>query len=155
MSAKNYMAYGDAETILTEFANKLQIKQIEKSAWDAMSDVEKEAYIAAHPLFQINGGESSFLDTNTFTIESTDWVANTGSDATAFPYVANVSTEVYPDTFIPCESLILGAIPGDYPTAADETAIGLIDKYIKFTGTSIRLRATDAPATDVTLVVRG
>ena len=37
----------------------------------------------------------------------------------------------------------------------NKTAISLVDKYIKFTGTAIRLRATDAPATSLTLVVRG
>ena len=280
MSAKNYMAYGDAETILTEFANKLQFTQIERSAWNSMSDAQKEAYISTHPLFQINGSEatdgnikvnlmtklwenenpttpvgqmnillgtvdydfllifhsnfgkadiikklsngsllngyissngvtlkrrmvsqlvashvifdeggsatgsttassdnsacipsaiygikltqevsvSAFLsesETNSFTIASNDWIANTGSDATEFPYVANVVTGLYPVDFTPSDLLILGAIPDDYPTSADETAIGLVDKWVKFTGTSIRLRATGLPLTSVTLRIRG
>lgn len=92
---------------------------------------------------------------HTFDIATSLWVANTGSDATDFPYVANIATNLYTSSFTPSEVLLLGTDPTDYPTAADETAIGVVDKYVKFTGTSIRLRATSAPATSLTLVVRG
>lgn len=91
----------------------------------------------------------------TFSILTSAWVANTGSDATDFPYVANITTSLYTSSFTPSEVLLLGADPTDYPTAADETAIGVVDKYVKFTGTSIRLRATSAPASTLNLVVRG
>ena len=90
-----------------------------------------------------------------FPVASTDWTANAGTDATDFPYVANITTDLYTSNFVPSEVLLLGADATDYPTAADETAIGLVDKYVKFTGTSIRLRATSAPATNLNLVVRG
>lgn len=94
-------------------------------------------------------------DAHTFPIASTDWVANAGSDATDFPYVANISTDLYTSNFVPSEVLLLGANATNYPTAADETAIGVVDKYVKFTGTSIRLRAKSAPARKLNLVVRG
>jgi hypothetical protein len=97
----------------------------------------------------------SASQTHTFTIASTDWEANAGSDATEFPYVANIQTDLYPSTFTPCETLLLGADATDYPTSTDETAMALVDKYVKFTGTAIRLRATAAPATSLTLLVRG
>ena len=49
--------------------------------------------------------------------------------------------------------LLLGATADDYPTDAEATEIVKVDMYVKFTGTAIRLRATDAPSTALTLIV--
>ena len=156
MSDKNFMSYGDAETVLTEFATKLQFKQIEYSVWNAMSAADKAAYIEAHPCIQVKSVPDTGRDeVNIFAIASSAWGANSGSDATDFPYVANILTDKYASTFIPANTQLLGADASDYPTATDETAMALVDKYIKFTGTEIRLRATAAPATALTLVIRG
>ena len=91
---------------------------------------------------------------NTFAIATSDWTANSGSDATDFPYIAEKSTALYSSTFKPAKTLLLGADINDYPTSAEETEIALVDKHIKFTGTAIRLRATAAPASALNLVVR-
>lgn len=121
-----------------------------------MSDINFMSYDdALEVLSEFADAITSVKDPHTFTIASTAWTANAGSDATDFPYVANITTDLYASNFVPSEVLLLGADATDYPTATDETAIGLVDKYVKFTGTAIRLRATSAPATNLNLVVRG
>lgn len=90
---------------------------------------------------------------HTFTIATSAWVANTGSDATDFPYVAEISTNLYGVNFHPSEVLLLGATPDDYPTSAELDEIAKVDMYIKFTGTVIRLRATDEPGAAMSLVI--
>lgn len=121
-----------------------------------MSDINFMSYDDALEVLSEFADAINFVkDTHTFSIASTDWTANTGSDATNFPYTATISTYLYTSNFVPSEVLLLGADATDYPTTADETAIGVVDKYVKFTGTSIRLRAKSAPATNLNLVVRG
>lgn len=90
-----------------------------------------------------------------FAIATTDWVANTGSDATEFPYVANIATTEFSDTFVPTRVMLLGADGSDYPTAAEEADIALVDKYIEFSDEGVRLRATDTPTNALTLIVAG
>lgn len=99
----------------------------------------------------ITGGET----VNTFAIATSEWVANTGSDAAAFPYVAEITTALYSSNFQPAEIVLLGTDTTDYPTSTEEDAIALVDKYVKFTGSAIRLRATDDPGVALNLVVRG
>ena len=106
----------------------------------------------------ITGAENASILTalvNKFTIASTDWVANTGSDATDFPYVCNIATTDYSDTFVPAEVMLLGADPSEYVTSTEQGAIDLVNQYVKFSATGIRLRATDAPAVTLSLIVRG
>ena len=91
----------------------------------------------------------------TFTVATTNWEANAGTDATEFPYVANIATTVYSNNFIPAEMLLLGADISDYMTSAELEAKDLVDAQVKFTATAIRLRATAAPASALTLVIRG
>lgn len=100
------------------------------------------------------GGSGGTTNPEYFTILSTAWVSNTGADASNYPYVANITTSLYSDTFIPSELLLLGADVNDYLTASEQTAIAFIDQYAKFTGSSIRLRAVDFPDATLTLVVR-
>ena len=90
-----------------------------------------------------------------FAIATTAWVANTGSDATEFPYVANIATTEFSDTFVPARVMLLGADGSDYPTAAEEADIALVDKYIEFSATGVRLRATGTPTNALTLIVAG
>lgn len=92
---------------------------------------------------------------NTFAIATSAWVANTGSDAAAFPYVAEITTALYSSNFQPAEIVLLGTDTTDYPTSTEEDAIALVDKYVKFTGSAIRLRATDDPGVALNLVIRG
>lgn len=102
-----------------------------------------------------NGRDGTELVTTNFTILSTDWTANAGTDATDFPYVCEISSALYSNTFIPAEVLLLGADSSDYPSSSEMDAIGLVDQYIKFTASGVRLRATAAPSVTLTLVVRG
>lgn len=121
-----------------------------------MSDINFMSYDDALEVLSEFADAITFVkDAHTFPIASTAWTANVGSDANDFPYTAIISTDLYTSDFVPSEVLLLGADPTDYPTAADETAIGVVDKYVKFTGTSIRLRAKSAPASTLNLVVRG
>lgn len=108
----------------------------------------KDFYDAIRPY--LNGGNA-----NTFAIATSAWVANTGSDAAAFPYVAEITTALYSSNFQPAEIVLLGTDITDYPTSTEEDAIALVDKYVKFTGSAIRLRATDDPGVALNLVVRG
>ena len=102
-----------------------------------------------------NGQDGEQLVTTDFTILSTDWSANAGSDASDFPYVCEISSALYSNTYVPAEVLLLGADASDYPSSSELDAIGLVDQYIKFTASGIRLRATAAPSVTLTLVVRG
>ena len=102
-----------------------------------------------------NGQDGEQLVTTTFAIATTDWTANAGTDAADFPYVCEISSVLYSNTFIPAEVLLLGADASDYPSSSELNAIGLVDQYIKFTASGIRLRATSAPSVTLTLVVRG
>ena len=103
---------------------------------------------------RVQGAIDALAIASVFTIEDTDWVSNTDSDATDFPYVAVVSTTAYSATFHPSEVLILGADPDDYPSDSELEEMDKVDLYVKFTATAIRLRATDAPSVDLSLVVR-
>ena len=91
-----------------------------------------------------------------FTINTSDWVANADSDASDFPYIAVITPVVYQFDagFVPSEVLLLGALVGDYPTSAELEEMAKVDMYVKFTSTSIRLRATEAPATTLNLVIK-
>jgi hypothetical protein len=104
---------------------------------------------------KVIGGNAGGTAVVTFTVASTDWVTNAGSDAAAFPYIVNIETNLYASNFTPAEVLLLGSDPSDYPTATEQEAIQSVDQYIKFTASGIRLRATSAPASALTLVVRG
>lgn len=153
MSDINFMSYDDALDVLGGYANVINSLKPEETTWaqwNAKTESEKEGHV-----WLITDAPDAVESVHTFLVAASSWIANAGSDATAFPYVCEINTEFYTSDFVPNEVLLLGADPTDYPTAADETAIGLVDKYVKFTGTAIRLRATSAPATNLNLVVRG
>jgi hypothetical protein len=102
-----------------------------------------------------NGQDGEQLITTTFTILSSDWTANAGTDAADFPYVCEISSALYSNTYVPAEVLLLGSDPSDYPTSTEQEAIQSVDQYIKFTASGVRLRAATAPSVTLTLVVRG
>jgi hypothetical protein len=93
---------------------------------------------------------------HSYTISTSDWVSNTDSDASEFPYIAVITPNFYPFSaaFIPSEVLLLGALTGDYPTSAELEEMAKVDIYVKFTSTSIRVRATEAPGTTLNLVIK-
>lgn len=100
-------------------------------------------------IVNVSGGS-----TTTFAIAASAWVANSGADATDFPYIAEITTALYTNTFQPSEVLLLGATAGDYPTTTESEELELIDMYVKFTGSVIRLRATSQPTSAFTLVIK-
>lgn len=114
--------------------------------------------VANEVYYSSNGTVKDILDENvgtaTFPIATSLWTANSGSDATDFPYIAEIATTDYSANYIPSENILLGAVSTDYPTTAELDEISKVDVYIKFTGTSIRLRAIDAPTTALSLVVK-
>jgi hypothetical protein len=94
MSLKNFMSYGDAETVLTGFANEIKSKDtayttITYSDWLAMSDAQKEAgkyYITGVPgadgtiqidlmtkLWENSDPASAMASGTTFTLSSSDY----------------------------------------------------------------------------------
>lgn len=153
MSEVNMMSYDDALSVLGGYADaikSLKPEEIKWAQWMAKTESEKEGHV-----WLITDAPDPVESIHTFLVAASSWIANAGSDATAFPYVCEINTLFYTSDFVPSEVLLLGADATDYPTAADETAIGVVDKYVKFTGTAIRLRATSAPATNLNLVVRG
>ena len=93
---------------------------------------------------------------HSYTISTSDWVANADSDASDFPYIAVITPNIYPfsATFQPSEVMLLGALIGDYPTSAELEEMAKVDMYVKFTSTSIRVRATEAPGTTLNLVIK-
>ena len=82
MSLKNYMAYGDAETILTSYANRIKQSPTTfvgtTAEWNALSTSEKAEYV----LVDITDDESSlsgmprFPDySNQITVDGSPWTA--------------------------------------------------------------------------------
>lgn len=124
-------------------------EEVTWATWQTMTDQQKTGH---HWL--ITGAPSGADSVRYFAISSSNWEANTGTDATEFPYVYNLSTTAYGADFVPAEVLLLGASSGDYPSASEEADIALVDKYIKFTATGIRLRATGEPTNNLSLVIR-
>ena len=120
----------------------------------AAADISYDGTDSGISANRVQGAIDALAVASVFTIEDTDWVANQGTDATDFPYVAEISTTAYSATFHPSEILILGADPDDYPTDSELEEMDKVDLYVKFTATAIRLRATDAPSVDLSLVVR-
>lgn len=96
----------------------------------------------------------SIGDLNHFTVSANSWVPNEDSDASDFPYISEISTNAYTQDFVPSEVYILGSITNDYPTEIETEEINKIDQYIKFTGTSIRLRTAVMEPPNVALTLR-
>ena len=123
--------------------------------WDTWKTYTEEQQ-GQHPNAIItNAPDFSGDGVQTFAIATTAWVANTGTDASEFPYVADITSSSFTSNFIPSEVLLLGADASAYPTSAEQTDIDLVDKYLQFSTSGIRLRATAQPANALTLIVRG
>jgi hypothetical protein len=124
-------------------------EEVTWAVWQTMTDEQK----TGHHWF-ITDAPTGADSVRYFSISSSGWVANTGSDAAEFPYVYTIASTAYGADFVPAEVLLLGSSSGDYPSASEEEDIALVDKYIKFTATAIRLRATGEPTNNLTLVIR-
>ena len=124
-------------------------EEVTWAVWQTMTDQQKTGH---H--WHITDAPTGADSVRYFTISSSSWAANTGSDATEFPYVYTIASTAYGADFVPAEVLLLGSSSGDYPSSSEEEDIALVDKYIKFTATAIRLRATDEPTNNLTLVIR-
>lgn len=124
-------------------------EEVTWAVWQTMTDQQKTGH---HWL--ITDAPTGADSVRYFSVSSSSWVANTDSDATEFPYVYTIASTAYGADFVPAEVLLLGSSSGDYPSSSEEEDIALVDKYIKFTATAIRLRATDAPTNNLTLVIR-
>ena len=119
----------------------------------------RNVYTVANEVYYSNNNTvKDVLDSNigtaTFTVATSAWVSNSGSDATDFPYIAELTTSDYDSNFMPSEVFLVGAVATDYPTSAERDEISKVDVYVKFTGTAIRLRATDSPITVLNLLVK-
>lgn len=153
MAKKNFMAYGDAETIFTEYAGSLNRKL---NCFTGTLDEFMALPVAVRKKYEYildTTGSPSPSIVRYFTISASDWEANAGTDATEFPYVYNLPTTAYGTEFVPAEVLLLGSSYGEYPSASEQADIALVDKYIKFSATGVRLRATDEPTNSLTLVI--
>lgn len=124
-------------------------EEVTWAVWQTMTDEQKTGH---HWL--ITDAPTGADSVRYFTLSSSSWAANTDSDATEFPYVYTIASTAYGADFVPAEVLLLGSSSGDYPSSSEEEDIALVDKYIKFSATAIRLRATDTPTNNLTLVIR-
>ena len=89
---------------------------------------------------------------HTFTIETTDWGANSDvSTSTDYPYVATVTTAYYSDDSTPTWQM--NGV-GDIPTATERTSIDMVLEAL-FDDNGVTLYATDEPTVDLVLEVKG
>ena len=125
----------------------------------AVGKLEKKADDNAGNITTVSGSVTTLSGTvtdmntlHTFTVETTDWTANTDPDTSAaYPYIATISCEYYTDDSTPIWD-ILGA--DGIPTEAETEAKNMIE-YAWFDDNGVILYANDQPASDVVLRVKG
>ncbi len=107
----------------------------------------------AEDILDLNSAVDDINVVHTFTIETTDWVANTDPNtSTDYPYVAvKTSTYYTADSRPTCQ--LYGAT-GGVPTLDEFTSIYMV-RAIDFQAAGVTLYATDEPQSDLTLVAKG
>ena len=118
----------------------------------AIGKLEKKADDNASNISSINEDVEDMNTLHTFTIETTDWTANTDPDTSAaYPYIAVKACAYYTDNSTPNWD-ILGA--NGIPTETEAEAKSMIE-YAWFDHTGVTLYANDQPAADVVLRAKG
>lgn len=124
------------------------IGKLEKKADDNASDISDNA----EDISDLNSAVDDINVVHTFTIETTDWTANTDPDTSAaYPYIAVKACTYYTDDSMPNWD-ILGA--NGIPTETEAETKSMIE-YAWFDHTGVTLYANDQPAADVVLRVKG
>ena len=126
---------------------------------EAIGKLEKKADDNATNISSIDNDVEELLEDvadintlHTFTIETTDWSANTDPDTSAaYPYIATISCAYYTDASTPIWELF-GV--DDIPTETEKESIAMIE-YAWFGDSGITLYASDQVASDVVLKVKG
>lgn len=154
MSMQNSHQISEVKVMLVKGDNGRGIVSIEKTSTAGVVDTYTITYTdGTKSTFNVTNGGA--MEENTFTISSNDWAANTESDSDEYPWIYTITTSLYSDSYIPAAMLLLGSDEDDYPTEEELECIGMISPLVKFTGSAIRLRATDMPTTDLTLIIKG
>lgn len=102
--------------------------------------------------FMNQGIKALINELHTFTLSTSSWVANEdASTSTDYPYIYNISSNLYTDDSRPIWDLD-GA--GVVPTAIERESIDMILEAI-FSTTGIKLYASGQPTSNLTLRVKG
>lgn len=88
---------------------------------------------------------------NTFNVASTAWTQNSDPNTSDYPYVCVINTQLYTNDSRPTWQLV-GA--NGIPTATEQETIDMV-LYAWFSSSSITLYATDEPASNLVLEVKG
>ena len=118
---------------------------------DEVADGDALVYDATEQKFVNQAIEVEGMVDRTFNVPVSSWVANTGSTSTDYPYIAEISSEVYTADSKPIWQMG-GA--GDIPTSAEREDINLVLEAW-FDTTGITLYATDVPSGALVLEVKG
>ena len=145
---------GGGDIAMTSYSKPASTSAIATS--DTINDaVGKLEYKADANATSISTNTSAIADINafhTFTIETTDWGANSDvSTSTDYPYVATVTTAYYSDDSTPTWQM--NGV-GDIPTATERTSIDMVLEAL-FDDNGVTLYATDEPTVDLVLEVKG
>ena len=94
----------------------------------------------------------SQIGDNTFTVETTDWAANTDPEtSTDYPYVAEIQSALYSADSAP---IWQASTTSGVPSSSDKTELQKVAEAW-FDTTGITLYATATPAIDILLQVKG
>ena len=100
----------------------------------------------------LQGAIDELSDFNTFSIATTDWVANQDSTtSTDYPYVATITTAIYQNDSRPIWQM--NGV-GTIPTSTERESIAMVLEAV-FLSTGVTLYATDEPTVDLVLEVKG
>ena len=87
----------------------------------------------------------------TFNVATTDWVANTGSTSSDYPYIAEITSTYYNADSTPIWQM--NGV-GTIPTSAERSGINLVQEAV-FGASGITLYAVSAPSVALVLEVKG
>ena len=95
---------------------------------------------------------AGIMPLKTFSVLASNWVANADTTTSAdYPYIYEISSTIYSANSIPIWDLT-GA--GTIPTSTERESIDMILEAV-FSTSGVTLYATDEPASDLTLRVKG
>lgn len=92
--------------------------------------------------------------TNTFTVDSTAWVANSDSTTSGFTHVATIGTTLYADESEPLWDIISNVNASGIPNASELESANVIRRAY-FTSANIKLYAVAKPTVTLKLRVKG